>query len=192
MKQQLTLEHITSYLPYGLQVTVPKNYNFGGMKTDSKFLTLLCAKEDWFMISGFSAFHPMENFKPILRPMDLTKPIIVEGKEIVPIVELFKMVAFRNYDDYANNIFNQMHLGFEDNNWLRVKTGFPQDTQLLFTYTSGSFTFKRIEPRYEDVEVINQLKMFKWLYANFFDVDELIDAGLAIDVNTLETNPYNN
>ena len=39
-------------------------------------------------------------------------------------------------------------------------------------------------------KAINQYQLFDYLHELKIDYRRLIDAGLAIDVNTLEVNPY--
>lgn len=184
--ERLTLHEIAPYLPYGLYYQLKGNFPL--KEGIDNFI------EEIFKLNPFGCevkkFVEWDTCKPILRPMNLTTPIKIDGVEVVPIVELFKMVCFRNYDEHADMIFLSMKLDCEGDNWLRVLTDYTIKTELLFTYEKGSFSFKRITPKYEDIEVIHQLKMFQYLYKNKFDIHGLIPAGLAVDVNTLETNPY--
>jgi len=181
--EKLTLEHIAPYLPYGLMVIriskCERTYiNPGPYK-------LIGADN---LNAGYlhGASFSIENSKPILRSMDLTKPITIEGKEVIPIVELAKIMwgdkieigNFRKTDNYQVCEIN------------------PNTMHVLRHLIFDSDGFHHSAPRHRE-PVLNQIRtcpnqreLWKWLYANKFDVDGLIDAGLAIDVNTLETNPY--
>lgn len=115
-------------------------------------------------------------FKPILSPTDLTKPIIVEGKEIIPIVELARLFhsvkepAIVKYD----NIIDAGSYGTQ------VSCYLDKDRHAYYSV-------------YADVDLVmhNEARVVQWLFKHKFDVFGLIEKGLAVDVNTLETNPYN-
>lgn len=124
-KLELTLKELAPYLPYGLKVFSNKIETLTGIE---------CAK---VKVREFDMFFPIENCKPILRPLsDLTKEIEYKGAKLVP----------------------QSKLSHLDLEWL---------------ITSENLIMKT---NYEDV-----LQLFEW----HFDIFGLIEADLAIDINTI-------
>lgn len=160
MTQQLTLEHIAHYLPYGLKVNSPDNqvYELTAWPYAGRNLTYI------------QEFFENED-EPILRPMDLTKAIQVEGTEVIPIVELAK-------------------IAFPDEDWEQgeIKPYTAISSLGTFRYEYGEFIKENHD--WERLITGGQLALFQWLFKHKFDVFNLIERGLAIDVNTLELNPY--
>jgi len=184
--EKLTLEHIAPYLPYGLKalkMAAEKPYLVnitGGTKEDNSKEYLFYSEPKNKEVGNYETIY----FKPILRPTDLTKPITIEGKEVIPIVELAK-ISFGKIGTYELN---------SNTNELITKINSLMDLKYkALSYRQGSFTHSNYNSKLEITHYFsakNQLGLFKWLYANKFDLEGLIDAGLVIDVNTLETNPY--
>jgi hypothetical protein len=119
-----------------------------------------------------------QQYKPILRPLsDLYKPTTHNGKEIIPIVECTK-IAFPNISGFEYNTSEQIcylegtHFGI-----------------LQFRYENG-FLASLIDSESQYWKVENQYQLFDFLHELKIDYRGLIDAGLAIDCNTLENNPY--
>lgn len=164
--EKLTLENIASYLPYGLKIA---NKDLKG-NIQSFYEMTIENKNN----TGIGNVLYGVNQIPVLRQMDLTKPIIVEGKEVIPIMEL-ALLAFPGLDWEQGEI--KKHTA--------ISSSF---TNSNFQYRNSEFITQNLNM--EMVQTGNQIALFKWLYANKFDVDGLIKKGLAIDVNTLETNPY--
>jgi hypothetical protein len=107
-------------------------------------------------------------FKPIVRPpSDLYKTITHNGKEIVPIVECAKI-----------------HKSQED--W-KLNVRLARSASYMFGYGHNGFYVAYGSMR---GEVFNQYQLFDYLNELKIDYRGLIDAGLAIDCNTLENNPY--
>lgn len=171
--EKLTLEQIAPFLPYGLKMwRSEKIWPLTGLNNRVEFQLL--------------SFGPHElnpiGCKAILRPMDLTKPIIVEGKEVIPVVELAKIV-----------IPNPSEEAFGGMNWFEYEgeavlydTG--MESGYLLKYVNGCFV---LEGHDYSAYCPDQLDLFQWLFKHKFDVFGIIEKGLAIDVNTLEINPYN-
>lgn len=202
--EKLTLEHIAPYLPYRLKVQYEgitngkeiKDYDcefkrecendlFYDTREDYKppqkvigskigFIKKVCTYLHHVTyhigIKGLQTHYSTEKFKPILRPMDLTKPIIVDGKEIIPILELANI--------YQKQDWELTHEGFAIN----------EDLSEEFGIRHGCFS---VMDNTYDLLSLNQLPLFQWLFKHKFDVFNLIPQNLAIDVNTLTTNPYN-
>jgi len=63
-----------AHLYLGCELTVPKRYNFGGIVTDLEKATMVSVWDEFIKFEQITGFHPIENFKPILRPLsDMTK-----------------------------------------------------------------------------------------------------------------------
>lgn len=168
--EKLTLENIACNLP-GLKFLNEKSgkifHATGAYETDSGTL----------IITNGDEHHSLDiwPYKPLYRPMsDLTKPIIIEGKEVTPIVELAK-IAFPK-DTWRV---------FADSSYMAISK-----TLKDFAFANGSFFSS--DKNNCNIAVSNQPQLFQWLYKNKFDLHGLIEKSLAIDANTLETNPYNN
>jgi hypothetical protein len=102
---------------------------------------------------------------PILYPLSsLTETIWFEGKEINP----SEFIKDWYNEKYAKSIDGLEHYSFKNDFIL----------------------FGTIEPT-EEREIINlPYQAYQLLFKMKIDVFSLIEKGLAVDVNTLETNPY--
>ena len=179
--KELELKDICGYLPYDLKIMDTEReavFPFLGYEIDTTLTKILLYDEetDWWNLS---------NFKPILRPLsDLYKPIIHNGKEIFPIVELAKR---------GNGC------AVLDNHWMLVNNGaetqrnrngfyrFEYNEALSFfeNYwrgTNNGVSYRKVKYQYQLFDYLHELKI---------DYRGLIDAGLAISVHDLEFNPYN-
>lgn len=138
-------------------------------------------------------------FKPILRPIsDLTKEIEVNGEKFVPIIALYRLSNEYNYN-------NELDYEFIDSwgakgNILKVFSNREKDEYIEFIYCGGSF---RKDARYSkgsyhfgmylphaircDRRIYNQHKLHQKLLEWHFDVFGLIEQGLAIDINTIQS-----
>jgi hypothetical protein len=102
---------------------------------------------------------------PILYPLSsLTETIWYEGKEINPI-------------DFIKD-------------WYNEKYATEIDGLEHYSFKNDFILFGTIEPT-EEIEIINMpYQAYQLLFKMKIDVFSLIEKGLAVDVNTLETNPY--
>jgi len=159
----LQLEHIQGYLAHGLKVISGNGKSLirDVVFEHQKNLTTITVNN---LVSGIG-------HKPILRKLDLTKIITVNGVEIIPLLELAEI-----HDPNSEWNLNDMY-------------PFVYSMSYEFQFIEGNFYMN--DNSDESRGINNQLQLFKWLYANKFDVEGLVDAGLAIDAHTLETNPYN-
>lgn len=91
---KLELKEIVGYLPHGLKIIIPSWERSGVFKVHKFAQGFDYNNRE---VSSNWIFRNIENgLKPILRPMsDLSKPIMVDGKEIVPIIELAKLTGER-------------------------------------------------------------------------------------------------
>lgn len=155
MKSKLTLEHIASFVPHGLKVNTP-----AGLRQVHGYVNNKIQLRDGECLINYCV--------PILRKMDLTKSITIDGVEKIPIRVLAE-IAFPSY------------------NW--NNKGFAKNNTKHFYFSKGSF-FMKVGTTTR-VGSPNQLALFQWLYAHKFDIFGLIEKDLAIDADTLDVNPYN-
>jgi hypothetical protein len=172
---KLELKHLAPYLPYGLNF-----YYFDEERERSYHNSTI----DWMepaqgSIGEVTIGHEdgsedmqLGDLKPILRPLsDLTKEIEHNGERFVPIIELNRMRGVTvEPSDYKEL--------FDDREAYGCKWG--------FTY---SFYFDKQTMSFYDNQVAGvspQWDMFQKLIEWHFDVFNLIDQGLAVDINTLK------
>lgn len=197
--EKLTLEHISPYFDNDLKFLNQKTGAVNaltGLKIEflgkTKQLIMLLDTEDYYYLHCWGQY-----LKPILYPMDLTKPIQVEGKEIVPIVELYNISQGIYYSPKYHHI-DIMATDWvcidKKGHWLyNFKIFKPEnDIRLNTGYGFELFTTDLRNENKKSFPVNNQNLIFQWLFKHKFDVFGLIEKGLAIDVNTLETDPYAN
>lgn len=180
---QLELKHLAVYLPYGLKVenlNYKKDYvgvRYSILKQLQQHTDYCTYKTDADNIGGLG------DVKPILRPLsdliDRNLIAILCKKAIVSIwvYETFDFIIKsyhqeeRNYGIVAQS--DDYRVGFS------VSFSNQQDIKL---------TLSNI-PNYEGDMMLNKLELFEWLFAEYFDVYGLIDAGLAVNINTLDIQP---
>lgn len=168
MKRELTLTDIAGYLPYGLKV----------QDEDQDIWTIRqlgnvdpCRDGDVGLVSDdghYEQYTYIDDIAPVLRPMsDLYKEITDkdynDGKPFVPLVELarVKFPCFDNYDLNASGVF--VDCSMED--------GFCSE---WYNYDEGKLSS-------DEFDLLHQFK---------FDYRGLIAADLAVNVNHLQQNPY--
>jgi hypothetical protein len=168
--RKLELKDICGYLPHDLCAEIElidemKVYLINMLTTGISIGLIPIERK----MIGF-AKRDICDITPILLPVsDLYKTITHNGKEIVPIVELAK-IAYPNV------------------NWYLVKGGAECDTGydfIKFSFVRNSFSKSNGGAANQD-----QVQLFDYLHELKIDYRGLIDADLAIDVNTLENNPY--
>jgi len=166
-KKKLELKHLSAYLPYGLKVRWAERP--GNIKKE----TILTPSDyNWLTHKGY--------FKPILRPLsDLTKTIEINGEQLVPIDVLSEISGLQGGANRDLSKWESRCFEYDDEN-KSFKTTF-YDSGLAHDYATK-----------DDRHVDNQLELFQKLYEWHFDVFNLIEQGLAIDINTLShaTNPH--
>lgn len=169
--EKLTLEHVSYYAPHNTKV-----------KTGNVIKDLVFEPE--YNITHTTVKNVVTGLghKLILRAMDLTKPITVDGQEIIPIVELCKI---------ASNVleFNEDSVKYNEEQRQLEVTG-KRGYKLIFAFDEKDSSFILMSNS-KSATVSNQLALFQWLAKHKFDFMNLIPEKLAIDVNTLDVNPYN-
>jgi beta-mannanase len=183
MERKLELKDICGYLPYRLNI----KYYKSDIIICVQYLGLYSEDIEYYDCNGAS--YNQYYATPILRPLsDLYRRITHNGKEIIPMVELAK-IAEPNYVWKINKKMAIREIIYET--WT---------DKIYFGYTGLHRYFKstKRDGRYfysmyqdDNVEYIpDQIPLFDYLHELKIDYRGLIDSGLAIDANNLETNPY--
>ena len=176
MKRELTLTDIAAYLPYGLMAVYSDNrskfirFNVGTSRKGDRYS--ICISDNELM--------------PILRPMsDLTKEIAHRGDKFVPMVEIGKMLGHRNLERYEHD--GQVEYGWEvryADDSQGYSFGWHDKTKSFGVWMDEIDQCAPYEINTMNCDVFD--KLAEWL----FDYRGLIPAGIAVDVNTLDKNPY--
>jgi hypothetical protein len=169
-EEKLTFENLAPYLPYGLIAEmIMYKCDYVGKKYDIiKGVEQWSKNGDWCLLTEGGSKPPLDKIKPILRPLsDLTKEIEVDGEKFVPLIELCKI-----------------YLPDE------CRLGVPY-TCNGYTITYGGLTFGYTREEGfcvsdKDYHDLNQLTLFKKLYKWHFDLEGLIEKGLAISYNEIK------
>ena len=168
--RKLELYEIAGYLPHGLKF---KYFDDEWERNRICWIASMTYDENeeiCFTDGEVEFYEKLYKLEPLLRPpSDLYKPIIHNGKEIVPIVEIGIMV-----DDIDANLWK-----------LGEYAGKPcakKRTSFLIFDKLGRFQYSGYN--------VNSIKLFDYLHELKIDYRGLIDAGLAIDCYALEFNPY--
>lgn len=178
-KQQLTIEHLAPYLPYGLNI----------MHTEKNMMLIISgayfeANTDnhfKYKLLNWESTVKSTEAKPLLRPLsDLTKEIEHNGKRFIPIELIGKLFIEKgsfnegffgwglptgggDYQDYYLTIEQK-----EENLWMNTWCGRPDENGY------------EIESHVLEYTAFFQL--IKW----HFDVFGLIEKGLAINLNEVK------
>jgi hypothetical protein len=166
--ETLTLEHLSAYLPYGLKMKIDKwteeigaLNGFDAVLKDVRVTLIISRNKNK---SEATTWTPeLKYCKPILYPLSsLTETIWYEGKEINPI-EFIKDWYNSQPDSYVS--------------------------ELKYVYWENNLTLFGLELD-DSYEVAMPYQAYQLLFKMKIDVYSLIEKGLAVDVNTLEANPY--
>lgn len=165
---ELSLNHITQYDVETLQLMYKKE-SFDEEKrrvitpTVGKIAYITIYDDSpYFAFSGDAGLHALTGVKPVLYPLDyLTKEIEHNGERFVPI--------------------DWFEIGDEDNNIEEFDHG---NIKLIKNLGWAALDSSGHDARMLPYAVV--LKLFEWK----FDMFHLIDQNLAIDINSLEENPY--
>jgi hypothetical protein len=199
--KELQFKHIAGYLPYKLNIT--RNDDAVEIKhvNATKTLTFLTVEDtSMYGINGWKpALYGINGWKPALRPVsDLYKKIIHNGEEITPLLKLAHIVTDLEWrlledtsDENSDNVLTPPYATFggEKHGNAVVIT----ESKLHFWYQHGCFSIKSVSGDNPDdfrVCAPDHIELFDYLNELKIDYRGLIDAGLAIDANTLKENPY--
>lgn len=193
--EQLELEHLAPYLPYELKYFSPahESKSYLDLPKDQSIETMS-------VISMTSMVnYPSSEKKPIFRPLsDLVKKIEFNGEEIVPLVKILEDSV-----QYGNCGINTLEIGPYNvsNRYGPTPDGYfikytvPKvmgNTEYTFKYNfkGNNFTFIKnllnlpeTNPSKYSHEPVDALKVITSLYRMHFDIKNLIEKGLALDVN---------
>lgn len=173
----LTLEHLAPYLPYGIQII-----DNGEVETIIGVINNKVFIEDCHR-NGYAS---IEDVKLVLRPMtDLIKEVWIKG-HLTPLVDI---VITTNG---TNTIVDKMHIS-DDYIYCNYRN-YPNDTyykSLVYHIDNRMFTLHRhssLEPTLDNARVpyFDHNEIFQKLLSWHFDVFGLIEKGLAIDINSIE------
>ena len=175
MERKLILSDIARYLPYGLHVCAREYYDAYPTYGTVNKVEIYYDEENTCIGERGKFCILLDSITPVLRPLsDLYRTIRHNGEEIVPIVELAKM-AYPHIDCWRYD-------------------GYKKATSSIcceFFYMDESNRFGASIPSTNGIESPpNQYRLFDYMNSIFIDYHGLIDVGRAIDVNTLESNPY--
>jgi hypothetical protein len=157
----MKLEHAKHYLGTGLKL---QEVSKGILRSEPPIMTEiieLSIHNIEFSILGNYGMG-VKSIKPILYPLDLTKPIWFEGKEIVPFEEIF---GFKYTKEVT--IHYEFYKGMLDDIWLSAENGSEIDVDITFCFTE-------------------YLNMYKWR----LDVNRLIPKDRAISVHDVDSEIY--
>jgi len=165
--EKLELKHLSAYLPYRLKVS---NNSF---PDDINIITGLRDEKYFIDIQSKYAYGDIENCKPILRPLsDITKEIEVNGDKFVPIIELAKLYhTLGSLITHFSGVRNDGIYG------IQVNCHIENDDRRFSYYQLKNEEFI-LSNTYEEIQ-----KLLSW----HFDIFNLIEKGLAIDINTLKS-----
>lgn len=188
---KLELKNIAGYLPYELKChamgehidnddtdSEPKTLTVTGTYTDSyneRYIESVYDGDKFEILFG-------TDFFPLLRPMsDLYKEI--DG--VVGIVELTKMILepyLENIDGYGITVLPDDDVAYKVVAFKGCEPLFDVmfDNDLVKGFVAMERSTEFILP------VHNQLDLFTYLFTHHYDIYNLIDKGLAIDINTIK------
>ncbi len=175
---RLKLINIAGYLPYEVyfQINAGNNIKFVGTPVQ-----LDRNGDIGFEVEhSFIVWEQIENITPVLYPFELAKPIIHNGEEEIPLVELAKI-----YFTYNSKLFD-FNLG--NNNEVVITSSdrnIFKGLKYIFYYQPSTECFI-LENKYGSTLVRNTYYLYSYLYSrkiNFRNIK-------AIDPNSLSKNPY--
>jgi hypothetical protein len=163
----LELKDICGYVPHGLKVLIND-------EVCDVLLTLGIRANKQNISTN------IENGKPILHPIsNMYRTIIHKGEKIIPIVECAKRSI---HGVEWNNTVHKSKIVEDDYYILSFRDGY----KYKFGYNKHGFWMEFENKKYPVI----QFPLFDYLNELKIDYRGLIESGLAIDVNTLEINPY--
>lgn len=159
---KLELKHLSAYLPYNVNLKSNEG-RISSVMTGIQYPYIECTLEH-------NIADHISNFSLILRPLsDLAKEIEVNGEKFVPIRKL-KTGGTNNESVSIVNDWDGINYVCSDN----------ESHELRFSAKSG------FDQRYNcESRQIYAYDLFQKLFEWHFDVFSLIEAGLAVDINTV-------
>ncbi len=212
--EKLTSEHLVPYLDkklQGIDSYTNRKCNLVGLNLNSHEPLIIQMKPEYP-----TSKRKLVEFKPILHPLsDLTKEVEINGKKLIPIIELVKMalnssnggkiICDKVILNSHYNVSNFIQFDFiAKKSVLKDKEDIVVDEDkeysdddyyqyeyvgnFIFTYhfTQLNTHFTLYEKHSNCLPINNQFKIFQTLLKWHFDAFGLIEKNLAIDINTLK------
>ena len=179
-KEQLTLERTTPYLPYGLKLSIDgEDHTYTMVDYEGGIYNISIGK----VINSWINGEEKKRYKPILRPLSqLTEEIEHNGEKFVPLYAIGVISGI--IEDQDVKTINEMVACYEKYYEHGIKDFAYSSSPIFFQYIEGIFYYGNEMVDYNQFKLT--MKLIEWK----FDVSGLIEKKLAIDVTTLETNPY--
>ncbi len=182
---QLENKHLAAYVSHDIMVGQPRlgkieAYRLYGLKKHHTYDEWMAFIDD--SRHGDYQCSYIKGVKPILYPLSsLTKPITHKGETFVPLIELFQKVDGGVYSE--SNVLIK-----KEANYYLISTS---TAELRYYQKDKYFKYVKLGLEGEDFyPEFNQLELFEKFAEWMIDYNDLIPNNLAIDVNTLEINPY--
>ena len=202
--KELKFHHIASHLPFKLMSRCDKATYKQSPNDRIGIIDHWYADTNEISITSERGYYlcKISECTPILHPLsDLTKPIKVEGyndgKEFIPIVELAG-IEQGNYDEGSFivreldicQVITRKAAFEEDAHICEWKTGLGDQKEILnYNNGNGFNAYYYFRSDYSDLSsrvLHNQKELFKKLYQWHFDIDNLIEQKLAVDINSIK------
>lgn len=127
------------------------------------------------------------NVKPICRPLsDLTKPIEHKGETFIPIVKIAEILGYENISLKGNDC----QVGLIESGSSYIKETLRYTDNYFYIDVEDYYYSSDSVKQYKDGIFMDHFQLFQKLIKWHFDLADLISKGEAIDVNTLDVNPY--
>lgn len=185
-------EFLAMSLPYGLKVYVKYSHN----PDNSELETMIGLIDDSIITDRNEedmAPLSVRDYGICLHPLsDLTKPITHKGETFVPLCELVNVM----FSKYPRNSFIENDKCYVGNVTENGDTSNAHCYRFMYDKSHNSFSLMTLFYSHnnwcdhEDIFVANQIPMMLKLIEWHFDIAGIIEKGEAIDVNTLDKNPY--
>lgn len=172
MKKEIELKDIAGYLAYNVKI----QRKYKGNITETQYSDIETLKLDDVLYYFGDKCSEFNSIKLVLHPIsDLTKEIEVNGERIVPIVELAKLF----YKNVLSYIKVKTYSDFCDVMGMLTVKCYEEDDK----YSCGSYFIHT-----DSYINKNEYRVIQKLLSWHFDINGLIEKGLAIDINTLKQN----
>jgi hypothetical protein len=173
---ELELKHIVGYLPYDLKVLRPDGKTI--LNVAGLLGTLVQHRE-----KDTITYSSLRGCRPFLRPMsDLCKPL-EDGS--IPMEVILKMLGYDNVERYEDD--GLVTYGWNTHicdDWQGYVINWHKRFKWFVSY------YDDYDPENEDLNLTGDteagnIEVVEYLYAHHFDIHNLIEHNLAIDLNTI-------
>lgn len=183
---ELTTDKLVGYYPYDLKVL--EIFDIGENQIRSVFAISQNSVRTNLQRFPYTQEISFARFKLILFPLsDLTKAKEINGDKFVPIVKLLESVMIAVYGSEAK--IDKECWYCAEPEYYGIKATKDND-KIGFSFRCENEFMEFIYTINGNEQKLNQLQLFQKLYEWHFDIHNLTENGLAIDVNSLNKNPY--